>query len=76
HEGKLIKGQARRSRPVTDLPHQPSSLSFSDPPRLPEMPDLYMTAPLHPLGLSAEEVWWLLCRVVEDCSGIRPRLGG
>lgn len=28
-------------------------------------PDLSMTAPLHPLGLSAEEVGWLLGRVVE-----------
>lgn len=29
-------------------------------------PDLYMTAPLHPLGISAEEVGWLLCLVEGD----------
>lgn len=29
-------------------------------------PDLYMTAPLHPLGISAEEVRWLLCLVEGD----------
>lgn len=29
-------------------------------------PDLYMTAPLHPLAISAEEVGWLLCLVQGD----------
>ena len=30
------------------------------------LPDLYMTAPLHPMGISAEEVGWLLCLLEGD----------
>lgn len=29
-------------------------------------PDLYMTVPWHPLAISAEELWWLLCLVQGD----------